>query len=55
MVEKIHKEYNLLSDVVYTRERELLFADSLVNGEHSYLIRKYGNQHFEIPSSKQVD
>jgi hypothetical protein len=32
MVEKIRKEYNVLSEVKYTQERELLFADSMVNG-----------------------
>ena len=32
MVEKVRKEYNILSEVKYTQDRELLFADSMVNG-----------------------
>jgi hypothetical protein len=32
VIEKIRKEYNVLSEVKYTQERELIFADSIVNG-----------------------
>ena len=32
-----------------------MFADSLANGEVSYIFRKYGHEYYEIPESKKID
>ena len=48
-VENIHlveRKFDLLSEPVYIPERELLFGDSLVNGEVSYMLRKYGVNYY---------
>jgi hypothetical protein len=36
-------------EVTYLPERELLFGDSIVNGEVSYYLRKYGTDYYELP------
>lgn len=33
----------------------MLFADSMVNGEVSYMLRKYGVNYYELPGSKAID
>ena len=32
-----------------------MFADSLANGEVSYMFRKYGFEYYEVPESRQID
>lgn len=52
---KVSEKYNLLTDPTYSPEREFFFADSLINGEISYMIRKYGVDYYELPNSKMID
>jgi hypothetical protein len=35
-----------MTDAVYSPERELIFADSMVNGEISYMLRKYAVDYY---------
>lgn len=42
----VDEKYNVLTDAVYNKERELLFADSLVSGEVSYMLRKYATPYY---------
>ena len=51
----IEEKYGLETDPAYSPERELMFADSLANGEVSYMFRKYGFDYYEIPESKKID
>ena len=51
----VDKKYNVLLDAVYNPERELLFGDSMISGEVSYMLRKYGTPYYEIPESQKID
>jgi hypothetical protein len=42
-LEKIMEKYNINGDSSYNSVREKLFAESIVNGEHSYMLRAYGS------------
>lgn len=54
-IKKVSRKYNLLIDPVYSLDRERFFADSLINGESSYMIRKYGVDYYELPNSRMID
>lgn len=41
--------YTSLCSSFYNRTREELFGESLVNGEHSYVLRTFKNITFDLP------
>jgi hypothetical protein len=57
-VNLVARKYGYRSDIKevrYNKERELVFGDSMVNGEHNYVLRKYGVDYYEMEESRRVD
>jgi hypothetical protein len=47
--------YGSQCDSFYNKTREELLGESLVNGEHSYMLRAYNSQTFDLDQSSQID
>lgn len=49
------KIYGLHGETLYNVEREKLFAESIINGEHSYMLRAYGCNQYQLEESQPID